>query len=163
MMAPINTKNVHRTNALLGHRWGEGFVYDERIACGAGLEGELRARGVVRQQRLQDRLLASRPGRALLRHLVLPGPGKGPSPAAREAGRYEIHVSGLGADGQRHALRVIGRRDPGYGATSRVIVARAKLLISLRLKRVGDKLGLAHLCHFPAHFPLCSAVSPCQH
>jgi short subunit dehydrogenase-like uncharacterized protein len=129
VMAPINTKNVHRTNALLGHRWGEGFVYDERIACGAGLEGELRARGVVRQQRLQDRLLASRPGRALLRHLVLPGPGKGPSPAAREAGRYEIHVSGLGADGQRHALRVIGRRDPGYGATSRVIVACARTLL----------------------------------
>src|SRR4051812_36007962 len=29
MMAVINTKNVHRANALLGHPWGTDFKYDE--------------------------------------------------------------------------------------------------------------------------------------
>ena len=28
-MAPINTKNVHRTNFLLGHPDGTDFVYDD--------------------------------------------------------------------------------------------------------------------------------------
>ena len=34
VMAAINTKNVHRTNALRGHPWGRDFVYDERILTG---------------------------------------------------------------------------------------------------------------------------------
>src|SRR5262245_58672496 len=29
MMAPINSKAVHRDNFLLGHRWGRDFKYDE--------------------------------------------------------------------------------------------------------------------------------------
>ncbi|MFN9744261.1 MAG: saccharopine dehydrogenase family protein, partial [Betaproteobacteria bacterium] len=130
VMAPINTKNVHRTHALLGYPWGEGFVYGERMACGGGTEGELRARGLVRQDRLQNWVLGLAPGRALLRRCALPKPGEGPGPAAREAGRYEILASGIDADGRRHALRVTGRRDPGYGATSRVIVACARTLLA---------------------------------
>jgi len=129
VMAPINTKNVHRTHALLGHPWGSGFVYGERMACGAGLDGELRARGLARQERLQARVLGLRLGRALVRRFALPQPGEGPDEASREAGRYEIHVSGEGVDGRRHALRVTGQRDPGYGATSRVIVACARTLL----------------------------------
>ena len=129
VMAPINTKNVHRTHALLGHPWGAGFVYGERMACGAGLDGELRARGVARQARLQAGVLGFALGRVLVRRFALPKPGEGPDAAAREAGRYEIRVSGTGADGRRHALRVIGARDPGYGATSRVFVACARTLL----------------------------------
>jgi len=30
---PINTKNVHRTNFLLGHPYGTGFVYDEMMVA----------------------------------------------------------------------------------------------------------------------------------
>src|SRR5438270_8221163 len=32
-MAPINTKNVHRTNFLLGHLYGRDFVYDEMMVA----------------------------------------------------------------------------------------------------------------------------------
>ena len=31
MMAVINTKNVHRSNLLMGHPYGRDFVYDEMI------------------------------------------------------------------------------------------------------------------------------------
>ena len=129
VMAPINTKNVHRTHALLGHPWGTGFVYGERMACGGGVEGELRARGLVRQERLQNGVLGVGIGRALVRRFVLPKPGEGPNPAEREAGRYEIVFSGTDVAGQRHQLHARGRRDPGYGATSRVIVACARTLL----------------------------------
>ena len=38
-MAPINTKNIHRSNALTGHRYGEDFVYDEMFFAGPGDSG----------------------------------------------------------------------------------------------------------------------------
>ncbi len=151
VMAPINTKNVHRTHALLGHPWGSGFVYGERMACGGGIQGELRARGLARQERWQNRVLGLAPGRALLRRFVLPRPGEGPGPAERESGRYEILCSGSDAQGQRHSLRVHGRRDPGYGATSRVIVACARTLLQHAdgapggLMTPGAAFGLAAL------------------
>ncbi len=40
VMAPINTKNVHRTHALLGHPWGTDFIYSERMLTGKGEKGE---------------------------------------------------------------------------------------------------------------------------
>jgi short subunit dehydrogenase-like uncharacterized protein len=149
VMAPINTKNVHRTHALLGHPWGTGFVYGERMACGGGVEGELRARGLVRQERLQNGVLGVGLGRALVRRFFLPKPGEGPNPAEREAGRYDIVFSGTDAAGQRHQLHARGHRDPGYGATSRVIVACARTLLQLPehasggLMTPGAALGLA--------------------
>lgn len=35
-MASINTKNVHRSNMLLGHSYGKDFVYDEMMVTGPG-------------------------------------------------------------------------------------------------------------------------------
>ena len=40
VMAPINTKNIHRSNALLGHAYGEDFCYDEMMIAGEGEEGK---------------------------------------------------------------------------------------------------------------------------
>jgi len=36
IMAPINTKNVHRTNFLRGHAYGTNFLYDEMMVAGLG-------------------------------------------------------------------------------------------------------------------------------
>jgi hypothetical protein len=33
-MAPINTRNVYRSNALMGHPYGTDFVYDEMMVAG---------------------------------------------------------------------------------------------------------------------------------
>jgi short subunit dehydrogenase-like uncharacterized protein len=121
------------------------------MACGAGVDGELRARGLARQERLQNGVLAFGLGRALVRRFVLPKPGEGPNAAEREAGRYEIVFSGTDAAGQRHQLHARGRRDPGYGATSRVIVACARTLLQqgdeaqAGITTPGAALGLAAL------------------
>ena len=129
VMAPINTKNVHRSNALLGHLYGRDFVYDERMSCGAGRAGEMRARGMVRTGAIQNALLGFAPTRALLQRFVLPKPGTGPGPRARESGRYELLFSGVGRSGQRLTARVKGDRDPGYGSTSRIISECALALV----------------------------------
>jgi short subunit dehydrogenase-like uncharacterized protein len=129
VMAPVNTKNLHRTNALRSHPWGTDFVYDERMLAGDHNRGEIRARRLARQARIQNALLAFAPTRAILRRFALPKPGEGPNAAEREAGRYEIHFFGDAADGRQLAATVTGDRDPGYGSTSRMIAESALCLL----------------------------------
>ncbi len=129
MMAPINTKNVHRTNALRGHPWGTGFVYDERMLTGGGAKGERRAKALALTSRLQTALLGFAPARALVRRFVLPKPGEGPGPRARETGRYEVLFSGETAAGQTLSATVKGDRDPGYGSTSKMVAEAALCLV----------------------------------
>lgn len=129
VMAVINTKNVHRTNALRGHPWGQDFRYDERLLTGKGRQGERRAKLLARSSWLQERLLGFAPTRAFLRRFVLPKPGEGPSPEQQRKGRYEIVFYGATADGQRLAARVKGQGDPGYGSTSKLISEAALCLL----------------------------------
>jgi short subunit dehydrogenase-like uncharacterized protein len=128
IMAPINTKNVHRTNALRGHPWGRDFVYDERMLTGTGTKGELRAKAMARTSRIQAALLGLAPTRELLRRYALPKPGEGPSLRERERGRYEVLFIGETADGQTLRASVKGDRDPGYGSTSKMLAESALCL-----------------------------------
>ena len=43
VMAVPNTRIVHRTHALLGRPWGDGFEYDEAMALGDGPGGAVKA------------------------------------------------------------------------------------------------------------------------
>jgi short subunit dehydrogenase-like uncharacterized protein len=129
VMAPINTKNVHRTNALLGHAYGRDFVYDERQSFGEGNKGELRARGMARQDKLTNTFLGFAPTRALIQRFALPKPGTGPSQFERDNGRYEVQFSGVGKSGKPLVAVVKGDRDPGYGSTSKIISECALCLV----------------------------------
>ena len=115
IMAPINTKNVHRSNALLGHRYGKGFVYDEMMLTGPGDQGKQAAEYV-----------ASNPG---LDPKTAPKPGEGPSKEEREAGFYELALLGITPSDQRLMAVVTGDKDPGYGSTSKMISEAAISLI----------------------------------
>jgi len=106
MMAVINTKNVHRANALLGHRWGTDFKYDEMSVVGPGAPTEFTGMGPD-----------------------APKPGEGPSKAEREAGFYDIAFIGISADGRQVKVSVKGDRDPGYGSTSKMLAEAAICLV----------------------------------
>ena len=125
VMALINTKNVQRSHALLGHPWGIDFVYSERMLTGDGPAGEKRAKKMLRQSNLQNLMLAFAPTRALLRRFALPKPGEGPNQDQREKGRYEVLFFGQTADGRTLTASVAGDRDPGYGSTSKMIAEAA--------------------------------------
>jgi len=129
MMAAINTKNIHRTNALLGHPWGKDFEYDERMLTGDGARGERRARGLVRSARIQNALLGFAPARAVLRRFVLPKPGQGPGVHERQTGHYEVLFIGETANGRTLRASVTGDRDPGYGSTSKMVAESALCLV----------------------------------
>ena len=116
IMAPINTKNVHRTNFLLGERYGADFVYDEMVVVpGLGDLGKAAAEAIARINPL-----ASDKG---------PKPGEGPSKEERDAGHYDLLFVGLMEDGSRIDGVVTGDRDPGYGSTSKMIAETALTLI----------------------------------
>lgn len=115
IMAPINTKNVHRTNFLLGHPYGTDFVYDEMMVAGLGDMGKAAAEAIARINPL-----ASDKG---------PKPGEGPSKEERDNGFYDILFIGEMPDGGRVEAVVTGDRDPGYGSTSKMIAETALCLV----------------------------------
>lgn len=118
VMAAINTRNVHRSNFLLGHAYGADFVYDEMLVTGPGEKGEAIANAVA-----SDKSLGSDQG---------PKPGEGPSRAEREAGHYDVLFLGEDAAGHRLRVAVTGDRDPGYGSTSKMITEAAVCLLENR-------------------------------
>jgi len=100
-MAPVNTKNVHRTNFLLGHPYGTDFVYDEMmVAPGFG--------EIARVTTETFATMVSLFGTGGLR------PGGGPTREVREKGFYDILFRGELPDGGRVEAVVTGDRDPGY-------------------------------------------------
>ncbi|MEH6634042.1 MAG: saccharopine dehydrogenase NADP-binding domain-containing protein [Halioglobus sp.] len=114
VMATINTKNIHRSNALLGHPYGKDFVYDEMFLTGPGDEGEAMAKAVA-----ADKSMASDPTK----------PGEGPSKEQRETGFYDLLFVAQAANGESVCANVKGDMDPGYGSTSKMIVESAVCLL----------------------------------
>ena len=115
VMAPINTKNVHRTNFLLGHPFGEDFRYDEMMVAGLGDVGRAAAEAISKLNPF-----AGDKG---------PKPGEGPSKDERDNGFYDLLFAGLMPDGTRLDATVTGDRDPGYGSTSKMIAESALCLV----------------------------------
>ena len=114
VMATINTKNIHRSNLLLDHAYGENFVYDEMLLTGPGDSGEAIANAVA-----ADKSMAENPIK----------PGEGPTKEERENGFYEVLFVGSSAEGKTVSASVKGDRDPGYGSTSKMIVESAVCLL----------------------------------
>lgn len=115
VMAPINTKNVHRTNFLLGNRYGDDFVYDEMMVAGLGDMGKAAAEAIAKLNPF-----AGDSG---------PKPGEGPTKEERENGHYDVLFIGLMPDGTRIDAVVTGDRDPGYGSTSKMLAESALCLV----------------------------------
>ncbi|MBC7770308.1 MAG: saccharopine dehydrogenase NADP-binding domain-containing protein [Phycisphaerales bacterium] len=129
VMAAINTKTVHRTNALRNYPYGQDFTYSEMMLTGDGAAGEKRARGALNQSKTQQALLGFAPTRWALRQFALPKPGQGPSKEERESGMYEVLYVGDAGDGRSLRAAVSGDKDPGYGSTSKMISEAALTLI----------------------------------
>jgi len=127
IMAAINTRIVHRSNALSAGRYSRAFRYDEAVSTGRGLRGCLTAVGAG--VGLSVFMLASAlgPTRAVLQRL-LPAPGEGPSPEAQARGFFDLRFFGRTASGRSVRVKVTGDRDPGYGSTAKMLGEAAMCL-----------------------------------
>jgi len=111
-MAPINTKNIHRSNKLMNHIYGENFKYNEMWIQGPGEEGKAAADFISNMNPLGD----------------APEPGDGPSRESRENGNYDVLFC-ADVDGETIKASVSGDMDPGYGSTSKMITESAVCLV----------------------------------
>ena len=116
VMANINTRNVHRSNFLLGFPYGKDFVYDEMMVAGPKDTGEATAKAIV----ATNNKLGAQGG---------PKPGEGPSKEERESGHFDLLFAGFAPDGRQIKAVVTGDRDPGYGSTSKMIAESAICLV----------------------------------
>lgn len=121
VMAAINTRIVHRSHALQGRPWGEGFNYDEAMMTGRGLAGRRRAWGWSLSLGGFALGASFGPTRKLMAKRFLPKPGEGPSPEQREKGFFKLLFDGHNDHGERIRVRVSGDRDPGYGSTAKML------------------------------------------
>ncbi|EED36321.1 saccharopine dehydrogenase [Luminiphilus syltensis NOR5-1B] len=125
VMAMINARIVRRSNALAGFPYGEDFQYDEAQLC------KTRGRAVILASALGAFFAAAsfKPARGLLERF-LPAPGEGPGPKARETGFFEFFAHAQHPEDPEKDVRikVFGKRDPGYGATSRMLAQAALCL-----------------------------------
>lgn len=119
IMAAINPKNVHRSNLLLGHPYGEDFVYDEMALLDKAEAGSGETNDFGFDPNLK--------------------PGEGPSKEQQQAGYYEMWFIGSNAEGESLRAIVTGDQDPGYGSTSKIVSEAA---VYLAQKPKGEEGGI---------------------
>jgi short subunit dehydrogenase-like uncharacterized protein len=140
LMAAINERVVHRSNALSGNAYGNTFTYNEATLTGPGFKGRLTAFAFVFGLGFFMLGVMIAPIRKLLERFLLPKPGEGPSPEAQRAGRYDLRFLGRSATGQVLNVKVTGDRDPGYGSTSKML-GQAAISLALDHPQEGGKGG----------------------
>jgi len=128
VMSAINTRIVHRTNALARHAYGADFAYDEAMLTGRGPKGALAAAATTAGLAGFIAAGALGPVRAALERFVLPKPGAGPSAEAQRSGSFDLRFVGTLADGREIRTQVKGDRDPVYGSTGKMLGQAAACL-----------------------------------
>jgi short subunit dehydrogenase-like uncharacterized protein len=136
VMASTNSRVVHRSHALLGRPWGDGFLYDEAMLAGDGVKGVAMSGAVTGAMGAFIAAAALPPTRWLVDKL-LPAPGEGPSPEAQERGFFDMRLHGETASGQRIVTKVTGDRDPGYGSTAKMMSEAALAFADIPRSQVG--------------------------
>ncbi len=128
VMAAINTRIVHRSNALLNHSYGEDFRYDEAMLTGTGIKGSAMAGAIASATGAMLLGAGLGPLRSALERYVVPKPGEGPSPKLQREGFFVLQFLGHGSGGEKLRLRVTGDGDPGYASTAKMISQAAACL-----------------------------------
>lgn len=137
VMAMINTRVVRRTNALLGFPYGKDFRYREATYAGPGAVGWCKAASITAGLAAFMAASSSELTREHLVRRLVPDPGEGPTRQQRENGFFNLILVGETAKGKRLRVRVKGDRDPGYGATSRMLGESAVCLATDELAGEG--------------------------
>ena len=119
VMAAINTRIVHRTNALSKQAYGADFRYDEAVLRGDGFKGRAAATSMGAGLGAFMAAAAVAPTRWVLERF-LPGPGEGPSAEEQRNGFFDIRILGR-TEGHTLQVKVTGDRDPGYGSTGKML------------------------------------------
>jgi short subunit dehydrogenase-like uncharacterized protein len=122
VMGPINTRVVRRTSALL--HGSNPFLYQERMGLGDGIGGWFLAQSIRLGLGSILALSSLSLTRNFLKDTLFPSSGEGPDLELRENGFFKISILGFKNGLSNKAdiqVNISGKRDPGYGATSRML------------------------------------------
>jgi short subunit dehydrogenase-like uncharacterized protein len=133
VMAAINERIVHRSNALLGQRYGADFIYDEAMSAKTGSMAWMTTIGLG----AFVGAASIAPMRDLMAKYVLPKPGEGPSKQEQLEGMFDMRFYASLSNGEEQVVQVKGDRDPGYGSTAKML-SQAALCLA---KDVPDVAG----------------------
>jgi short subunit dehydrogenase-like uncharacterized protein len=129
VMAVINTRIVHRSNALVENGYSQHFDYNEAMLTGRGLMGRGIAAGVGVGLGGFAMAAVIPPTRWVMEKFILPKPGEGPSLEAQEKGFYDLRFYGKTDSGHEIRCKVTGDQDPGYGSTAKMLAQAAACLV----------------------------------
>jgi short subunit dehydrogenase-like uncharacterized protein len=129
-MAPINTRVVRRTAALLGYADDYSAT---RSICGSAVDpaaahGRNGALSVGSVHMVGQAAIASWPLSAQLAQALAPGPGEGPSEASMDGGSFRCQWVGHSAGGHTVRGLVADQGDPGNRATTKMLCESALAL-----------------------------------
>ena len=141
LMSGINTRTVHRTNAVTEFSYGKNFRYNEVSSFNSGLSGFLKAFNMLMilfflQLSLRTNLLIW-----ILKKTIFPKPGEGPSKHTMENGFFKMKIIGFINKMRKNSVTVTGDSDPGYSATAKMLTESA-ICILLNENRIPKKYGV---------------------
>ena len=140
IMQVIDTRVIHRSNALSNYKYGRNFIYSERMKASflMGLISTIVTPIVAA-------LIFFSVTRNILK-LFVPSPGDGPSETVRETGKFHFQMWGKGTNSQGENVVVKGRidapdGDPGYKQTA-AMVTEAAICLSQSQPSSDELFGL---------------------
>lgn len=141
LMSGINTRIVRRTNAIAKLSYGENFNYNEMSSYNRGLKGFLNALMMlitlgILQLSLKTKLLFT-----VLKKIVLPMPGEGPSNDSMKNGFFKMKIIGHIDELKISSVFIEGDSDPGYSATAKMLTESA-LSILLNKDKIPNLFGV---------------------
>jgi len=141
IMSGINTRIVRRTNAISDFSYGENFIYSEVNSFKKGLSGFFNAVIMLIMLASLQLSMKVRPLLWILRKIVFPKPGEGPSNQKRIDGFFKLKIIGLNNNIQKISITIIGDSDPGYSATAKMLT-ESSLSILLNNEKIPDNYGV---------------------
>ncbi len=141
LMAGINTRIVRRTNAIADFPYGENFKYNEMSSYNRGLYGFLKALMMLTTLGLLQLTIKSKALFWILKNVVLPKPGEGPSKNKMKKGFFKMKLIGYCNKTIKISVTVEGDSDPGYSATAKML-SEAALSILLNEDIIPKSYGV---------------------
>lgn len=145
LMSGINTRIVRRTNAITGFSYGKNFNYNEMSSYNKGFNGFFNALMMLITLVALQIIIRSKLLFIVLKKMVLPKPGEGPSINKMRNGFFRMKIIGFTDLLTKIIVTINGDSDPGYSATAKMLTETA---ISMILNE--DKLPKAYGVLTPA-------------
>ena len=141
LMSGVNTRVVHRTNAIAEFSYGENFRYNELSSFDKGLKGFLKACTMLVTLAFLQFSMGSNLLLWILKKTIFPKPGEGPSKGKMQSGFFKLKLIGSINDMQKNSVTVFGDSDPGYSATAKMLTESA-LSTLLNQNKILKKYGV---------------------